>query len=385
MKKIIMVLVLSLSCLIANDKDISLLDFTELVSIQNNINIYIDDDIKKQNISLFVPEQIANEDLFFVYKKTLLDKGFVLVQYNNIYYIRKDLSTDKDSFFIPLKYNSYDNVSKYLTFKNIKFQYVDTTNTFIVYSPPSQIGSIMQDIKKIDSQKKQIVLKFTIIEVNNDKLEQSGIQYSTLYKSADGAMQNVLNTLILPFQSEKPIFNNVTFYGALKLFNEDNLLSVNQNPYILVQDSKDFLFQAVTNIPYQTSKTLTQATNTSEQTSIEYRDVGLKVIGKSLIYADYVNLDLDLIIEDILNINANIPTTYKRQLKSNTNLKYGEVLLLSGIKQTKKNKTDFSVPFISNIPYLGEIFKYKSESNVKSNISIAIEVLKNDEAYIQDD
>ena len=56
-------------------------------------------------------------------------------------------------------------------------------------------------------------------------------------------------------------------------------------------------------------------------------------------------------------------------------MKRGQVLLLSGIKQTKVKNSDFSIPFVSNIPYLGEIFKYKSENYETSNISIAIQIL----------
>lgn len=385
--RLLLLLLLPFFLLLAseNQRDITLLDFTEMVSSQNSINIYIDEDLQKKNISLFIPNEIKNEDLFFIYRDSLKKIGYDLPNLNGTYYISKTPDVELASFFYKLKYNSIENVRKYLDYKKINYQYVDTTNTVTVFTSAEAYASIYLDIKSIDSEKKQVVLKFTIIEINEDKLNESGIQYSTLYKSADNAMQNVLNTLVVPFQSEKPIFNNVTFYGALKLFNEDNLLNIEQNPYILVQDSKEFIFQAVNNIPYKSSSTVTQASNVSNQTQIEYKDVGLKIRGKTLIYGDYVNLDLDLTIEDILNVENDTPTTYKRQLKSNTNLKYGQVLLLSGIKQNKLNKTNFAIPFISNIPYMGEIFKYKSENNIKSNISIAIEVLKNDESFVRDD
>lgn len=349
-----------------------------MVSAHNNINIYIDEDLKSKEVSLFVPSSVMNDELLQIYVQSLKKLGYELTNFNKIYYVTKLFKNEIVPSFFPLKFNSFDNVSKYLTFKKIDFQYIDTTNSLIIYSDIYKIASVLDDIKKIDIKKKQVVLKFTIIEINDDLLDERGFQFSTAYTTSSGDIQGVLNSFVLPFQSSAPIFSHSTFYSALKLFNEQHLLNVQQNPYILAQDSKDFIFLAVNTIPFQTSKTLTQATNTSEQTSIEYKDIGLKVLGKSFIYSDYVNLDLDLTIEDVLSVVSNIPTTYKRQLKSNTNLKYGEVLLLSGIKQIKDNKTDFAVPFLSNIPYLGELFKFKSVSKVKSNISIAIEIIKND-------
>lgn len=376
MKRILILLLLINSLIKADERNISLIDFASIVSSQNNVNIYIDEDLKKQNVSIFVPFEIDDNDLLYVFKNSLKKLGYELELYNKIYYTIKKESDSLYSYFINLKYNSFDNVSNYLKFKEIKYQYIDTINTFVVYAPANIINSVSNDIRKIDSEKKQVTLRFTIIEINNDELSEQGFTYSTIYTSATGEILNVLNAFVLPFQTNKPIFTSPNFYATLKLFNENKFFNISQNPFILVQDNKDFTFQAVSNIPYQSSKTVTQATNVSQQTSIEYKDVGLKISGKSIVFDDYINLDLDLVIEDILSTTDNIPTTYKRQLKSNTNLKYGEVLILSGINQTKVNKTDINIPFFSSIPYLGELFKYKSESNIKSNISIAIEVIK---------
>lgn len=376
MKKLLVIVVLFLQLCQANDKEITLLDFTELLSAQNNINVYVDEDLKSKEVSLFVPENVKNDELLLLYRESVKKLGYELTNINSTYYLLKIQNSSLYSYFIDLKYNSFEAVSKFLTFKEIKFQYVDTTNTIIIHCLQSQYFSLLHDIKKIDFEKKQVTLKFTIIEINEDELKEQGFTYSTLYTSATGEVQNVLNTFVLPFQSKNPIFTSPNFYGALRLFSESKFFNVSQNPFILVQDSKEFNFSAVNNIPYRKSNTVTQAANVSEQTSIDYKDVGLKINGKSFIFEDYINLDLDLIIEDILSVVDNVPTTFKRQLKSNTNLKYGEVLLLSGIKQNKKSKDNFEIPFFSSIPYLGEAFKYKKDTSTNSNISIAIEVIK---------
>lgn len=180
---------------------------------------------------------------------------------------------------------------------------------------------------------------------------------------------------IIPSQSNKLIFNSSNFYYSLKLFDEKKLLNVKQNPFVLVQHGKDFNFNAVTNMPFLSSKVVTQASNYSNQTNIDYKDVGLKINGKAFVFDSYVTVNLDLVIEDILSVVDNTPTTYKRQVKNITNLKKGEVLLLSGINQTKISNTDLKVPFLSSIPYLGEIFKYSSSSNINSSISIAVELV----------
>lgn len=358
-----------------NLKSIALVDFIQLVSTNNNINIFVDEELKKEGISLFIPNELDPDNLFFLFKNSMQKLGYVVSQYDSIYYLSKN-QKELYTYFIKLKYNSFDNVSRYLTFKNIKFQFIDSINSFILFSETDNIDVIKNEITKIDAQLNQVTLRFTIIEVNDDDIKEQGFSLNSLYISASNEYKNVLNTFVLPFSSSKPIFPNTTFYGALKLFHELKYFNIVQNPHVLVQHSKDFTFSAVTNIPFQTSKVITQASNYSNQTSIDYKDVGLKINGKPLIYDDYINLDLDLVVEDILSTTDNIPTTYKRQLKSNTNLKYGDVLILSGIKQDKSTKDTLSIPFFSDIPLVGNLFKYESNKSNTSTISIAIEVIR---------
>ena len=355
------------------EREISLLDFTELLSAHNNINIYIDDNISS-NVSLFVPEDIKPQDYFDMFKLSIKKLGYDVLKKGDVYFIDKIPDRQIYSYFLDLKYNSFDDVSKYLKFKNITFEYISSSNRFVIYTYPAVIASIIKDVERVDVQKRQVTLKFTIIEISDDDIEQIGVDFTSSTVSTD--VKSVLQAFLKPLETNKLVFESGHFHTALKLYNEKNKLNINQNPFILVQDGKEFSFQAVTNIPYKTSETVTQSTINSEQTKIDYKDVGLKISGTSYINSHFVNLDLNLSIEDILSVTDNSPTTYKRHLKSNSNLQYGQVLILSGIKQTKIKDSDYSVPYISNIPYLGEIFKYNSRSNQVSNISIAIEVIK---------
>ena len=355
------------------EKEIPLLDFAELLSLHNNINIYIDDNVST-NVSLFVPEDIKPDDYFQMFKISLHKLGYELLKKGDVYFLEKYPEREAYVFPIDLKYNSIDDVSKYLKFKKVDFEYVASSNRVFLYSFPAQIGSIAKDIQSIDVQPKQVTLKFTIIEISDDDIENIGINFAS--STASSGTNSVLKALLNPLESNKLVFESSYFYSALQFYKQNSKLDINQNPFILVQDGLAFDFQAVTNIPYKTSETTTQSTINSEQTKTDYKDVGLKISGTPHINNAFVNLDLNLTVEDVLSIVDDAPTTYKRFLKSNTNLQYGQVLILSGIKQTKTKTSDYSVPYVSNIPFLGEIFKYKASDNKVSNISIAIEVIR---------
>lgn len=371
--RLILILALLFQILTANnEKNISLLDFVELLSLHNNINIFVDENATR-DVSFFVPDDVNNNDLLDIFKGTIKKDGFELKKYGNIYFMEKIIKSQKLPYFLNLKYNSFDDVSKYLKFKNIDYEYITASNQFLIYTYQSFLPSILNDLNTIDIIKKQVSLKFSIIEINDDELQEIGADLTSSTVSSD--VKSVLTALLRPSESNQVIFQNNYFYSVLKFYNEQKKLNITQSPFVLIQDRSEFNFQAVTNIPYKSSELVSNSTINSTQTTVNYKDVGLKISGVSFINNDFVNLDLNLTIEDILNIVNDTPTTYKRFLKSNSNLKKGQVLILSGIKQSKIKSSDYSIPYISNIPYLGEIFKYKSTSNSMSNISIAIEVL----------
>lgn len=378
-RKLLLVCLMMHQLLLAEvEKNISLLDFIELYSLHNNVNVFIDDNISK-DVSLFVPEDIKPQDYHSLFQISLEKLGYSVSKKGEVYFIQKYPEPKNDVFSIDLTYNCSPDVEEYLKFKNIPYQYSSSANRFFINTHVSKLGSIAKDIKFIDKPKKQTSIKFTILEFTNDGIEQIGTDLTASTLSSE--VKSVLSAMITPQTSGKFVFQNEHFYSVLNLYSQKKDLSIVQNPFILIQDGKEFNFQAVTNLPFKTSESTTSSTIDSEKTTIEYKDIGLKISGTPFINNNFVNLDLNISIEDILSIVDNTPTTYKRFLKSNTNLKKGEVLILSGIQQVKTKLLDYSVPFISNIPYLGEVFKYKSSEEQHSYISIAIELVDDSEGF----
>ncbi len=383
MKTLIIVMIMSFQCLLsANDKiDIELTYFADRLSKQNNINIYIDEDIKQKKVSMLIPDKISNIDLLNLFKKSVSKMDYNFNKVGQTYYLTKKIPYIDRVYMYELKYNSSKDCSKMLTSLGVKHSYLADSNTYIITSNSKRYPKIKEHLEKIDKIQKQVMLKIMIFEFSDTDIKERGVQYASIYKGVDNTIQYALNTIVAPINTNNPTLKSIDFYGAIRLLNEEKMLNVKQYPYVLAKNNKSFKFEAVENIPYLVTTTKTEASNTSEQNSIEYKDVGLKINGVSLIYKDYITLDLNLVIEDLISSNEEtvMPQTYKRVLQSNTNINYNKVLLLSGIKRTKHIKNDWNIPYISNIPYLGELFKYSTKDEQQINITIAIEVIKSEE------
>ncbi|EQB39632.1 hypothetical protein M947_06460 [Sulfurimonas hongkongensis] len=382
MKKILIILTLIFLNLSA--VDLTLKQFSQEVSQYNNLNIYIDEDINA-SISYTIPDRISPKDILKYFEITLNKQGYNLKKFNNNLYISKKVAYKNRDYIYNLKYNTSKDCKKLLDFYNVKYSYLEDTSTFLISTTENDYSLIKSLLEQTDKKKNQVTLKITIFEYNENELKERGLSSiskkdSDVIQTGDNTqgefIKSLIDTIIAPVNSSTLIYKSKDFNFALSLLDSDFLIDVKQSPFILARDNDKFNFKAVENIPYKTSSTTVENTTSTQSESIEYKDVGLVVSGVAYIYDDYVSLDLLLIVEDLIKSVDNVPSTYKRELKSLSNVNYGDVLLLSGLKRSKKEISDYSIPFISNIPYLGEIFKYKSNSETLLNIAISIEVLK---------
>jgi general secretion pathway protein D len=372
--KLLSVLILLSSLLLAQNK-ISFVDFVERVSLQNNINIYIDEDLNTTNISLFIPDKISNQELFTLFDSTLTKLDFDIKKFSKTYFIQKKAAAKSHQFIYKLKYNNYKNIDSLLLSLQLQYHYIVDNNSFVITTTKERFKEINSLLQELDTQQNQAILKITIFELQDSLIKDRGIQSIISKKEDNGVIESILSTVLSTPQNSTLTYDSLDFSLAVKFLDENKYISFTQKPYIFIKNNTPFLFNAVDNIPYLVKSTSTDSNVNQESNSIEYRDVGLKIQGISLIYNDYVNLDLDLIIEDIISSDTTTPSTYKRYLKSNTNLEFNKVLLLSGIKREKYTEDEYSIPFISNLPWLGELFKYKSKNKSEVHIAIAVEII----------
>ncbi|UCN00057.1 hypothetical protein LCX93_11075 [Sulfurimonas sp. SWIR-19] len=358
-------------------KSVTLDDFVSSVASSNHVNIFIDEDLTKQNISFYIPVIKSPKILFQAFKIAIEKKNLRLIKKGNFYYLQKKKEFKILQYMFTLTYNCSDDFIKYLKLLNLKYTFFKSNNTFLVSCNYLQKEKIATFLKSLDKQAKQVMLKFIIISFDDNVKDEKGITLSNTYQALDGTVQSAVNSLIFPLSTARNILSSTSFYSAIRFLNSNNTINIKQFPYVLVQNNHKFKFESVQNIPYLVQNTQTDSNTVQNNNSYEYKDVGLKIYGTANILKEFVTLDLDLTIEDLINTTGDnlTPSTNKRYLNSITNLKYGQILLLSGIKQKKQESTNIRVPVLCNIPYLGKMFTYDFKTDSSSNITIAIEVL----------
>lgn len=391
MKKTIMKLLALFLVLLTNINaevlEMNLATFATYASETNSINILIDEDLKNQNI-IFI---INDKDSFMLeaFRKAVNLKGLELIKNDRFYFVTK-----KDIYVEDLKYRSiklnfvkYEDISNFLKVYTefIKFEFISTSKTLMLYSKQKEFDSINQMIQSIDVLPKQLKLKVSIIDTNLDKLKELGSDTSNLNFQNNGNF--FFNLVSYPFSvnNNVPSSQKDNFYTFLKYLNTQGTSEFVSNPVLTLSDEKETVFDVVSNVPYQMGTTTINDTALRTSNSYEYKDVGLQIKVTPHIYSDNnVYVDLELNVSNIQSNTDNLPITSKKYIKQSFHLPVNNLLVLTGINK-KELITNYSeIPVLADVPFLGWLFKYDSKEENKSNLSVVFELV-DEEQYTNND
>ena len=379
LKKIILLLValISLNNLQAEQLEMNLIDFATFTSEANNVNILIDDDLREQNIVFIV----NNQEHYYldVFRKAVNLKGLELVQTDKFFYVKKRDIYLEQVKYRPIKLNfvKFEDIQNFLkVYDSIKYEFISTSKTLLIASKEEEFVSIKNMIEAIDVLPKQLKLKVTILDTNLEKLKELGSDSSSLNFQNDGNF--FFNLVSYPFSinNQVPTNKKDNFYTFLKYLNETGVSEFVSNPVLTLSDEKQTSFNVVSNLPFQMGSTTINDTAVRTSNSYEYKDVGLQITVTPHIYEDnQVYLDLELNVSNIVSNTDNLPVTSKKYIKQSFQLPVNKLLVLTGINKKELSTTNTQIPILSDIPFLGWLFKYETSDLNKNNLSIVFELI----------
>jgi general secretion pathway protein D len=371
-----MIIFLSIS-LYADSIELNLKDFARLVSSQHQVNIIVDDDIKSNKFSFFVQNN-KSIILLQAFKRMLELKKLVLIydKKNKFYYIRQPLKFKNNTYIIKLHSLLFHDIEPFLkSYKDLQYSYISTSNTIILVCNSVIYKSIEKVIHDSDYIPPQFKLKITVVEVDNSIVKERGVDISAYLKSSSNNVNAFVNLLTLPSTASPNVFDSsFGITSTLRFLNDIGVSKIESSPTVTVQSGKKVFFSSVRNIPYQVQTSSVKGASESKTDSISYKDIGLKVDLLPRVVEDTIFIDLKFIIESIIN-QSSTPTTSKRELNNNFQLKKGQLLVLGGLVLKQDSKSTYGVPILMKMPYLGRMFSFDVKNHSIKTLSILIEVL----------
>jgi type IV pilus assembly protein PilQ len=143
------------------------------------------------------------------------------------------------------------------------------------------------------------------------------------------------------------------------------------SPRVITANQKQATIMQGTEIPYQESAS-------SGATTTQFKNAVLSLKVTPLITPDNrVVLDLD-VSDDTVGANVqsatggSVPSIDTREIQTQVLVNDGQTVVLGGILETVKSKSADKVPFLADIPVLGNLFKSTIDTNNKTELLIFI-------------
>lgn len=349
----------------------SLQELAYTVSQTNKINIVIDS--KLDNEKLFFFSDALDKDLSFdAFNYMLRDINYEIFFNGKFYYITKN-SNDKFKFYYAKNPNISDKKLELLSKKFeldlslsdanqivVKYQNLDSLENFKIY---------LENYKPI----KQVFLEGEILAVNETLLNDIGIDFASIASTikATGSFDiglfsnvNANDAVMSILSSHSGSIGDISLF--INLLHATGSSKVVTRPNMLIRSGNTSTFKSGKQIRIITGST-DSIRNTGEYSSKQYEllDLGLTLSCDAVIYDNNIDLKFKFSVKDV--------TTYKPALdeliidnksyESDFYIENNSSIILAGLTSTSKSHDVYALPFLSDIPYIGEVFTHETTSN----------------------
>ena len=296
-------------------------------------------------------------------------------------------------------------------------------NKILVIGPPESLRKVQTILNRLDRRPQQVYLSTVIgqLELNNDF--EFGVDWLQTFKKISGSSgiatgninsgissagfvgsngQIVANPRSLLSTNGTsgtafPALSGLTIYGAIgdavnvfvKALDSRSDFKVLARPAVYTANNKRAVISSGQRVPVpeSTLSNLTTGTtggiinnssSTAVSATINYQDVELHLEVIPLINANNEVTMKIAQINDTLGSNVNIsgtqaPIINSQRLTTTVTIPSGATVVLGGLIQDKTTKDVSGIPYLMDVPYLGNLFKYQTKNYTRDELLVFIQ------------
>jgi general secretion pathway protein D len=273
------------------------------------------------------------------------------------------------------------------------------TNSLVITASPQDYEVLRGVIEKLDIRRLQVFVEGLIMDVSMDKVRElgmewqlSGVDYDKSFRDATHkpfvgtSFGDINKARSSPFDLTGLILGaadgTITFAGKeflniaalVRALQTDSDFNILATPHLLTMDNQEAELIVAENVPFKVRSTATASGFPVEE--IERKDVGLTLrITPQISEGDFVRLE---IYQEISNVSetqiegATDLITNKRSTKTTVVVQDHQPVVLSGLIQDSVDDSVQKVPWLGDIPLMGNLFKVAKHTGRKNNLLIVL-------------
>lgn len=396
--------------------DVDIRNLLTSIALANNLNIVISDEVQG-NVSVKL-SNINAQDMI----KIIAENNNYTYQFkDNVIYIRKG-DKDINLYTVQINYLELDKIAQTInlmltgnlpdkiddkdkkTAINNKVMIDESENTISFYGTLKQYEQIKNFLQEQDKPQKQVSLEAKVTAIQKDAAKDLGVswEWSKLPQSPEHEItyDTVKHTVINEDGSKEEITDYLPVDEVTRKWNDDENIpgvirfgkGVDGYPYefyyaakidALISDGKANILarpnittiqgkEAVINIGSEVPVPTVSTTNSTTTTSIKYREAGIILKCTPRVNEDgiitvkvHTEVSSPMYVEDMKAYRFQ-----KRSADTIVRLKDGQTMVIGGLIGSDEAKQMSKIPFLGDIPILGNLFKHIQKSKSDTEVMI---------------
>jgi general secretion pathway protein D len=279
----------------------------------------------------------------------------------------------------------------------------EVTNSLVMLATKRDYQLILDVVKKIDVVPRQVVLEVMIAEVGLTKELQFGIAYAFQSGSLKAALApgfsppnifanagagNIGGKFLNGILGTAPGASNGAFAVItdpqhfaifLKALNNVTRVKMLSAPHIIAADNREAHILVGQSVPILTSTSTflqTSAVAPTTANTVQYRDVGKiltvlpQVNSKGLVNLQ-VRQEVSAVAAQVFG-NTNSPSFSTREAETTLVVQDGGTIIIGGIIDDSINSARQGVPYLMDVPVLGNLFRQNDDMTTRTELLITI-------------
>jgi general secretion pathway protein D len=300
----------------------------------------------------------------------------------------------------------------------------------VIISAPSDIQRTLGEVvRQLDTRREQVLVEAIIVEISDTAAKKLGVQFllgglpgsgvpfaATNYSNAQpnlleiagavGARKLDTTTTVINGTSTTTttssslsdqlaqaavtsllgaggglggyaakIGKDAIFAGIINAVNSDSKSNILSTPSVLTLDNQEAKLLVGQEIPITTGQALSQNFDNQFRT-VQRQNVGIQLDVKPQINAGgsiklFLHQEVSSIAGPVTNNSSDLILN-KRSIETTVTVDDGQIIALGGLLDDNERRTLEKIPFLGDIPGLGQLFRSKSKTRAKTNLMVFI-------------
>ncbi|MHC9059819.1 DNA uptake porin HofQ [Pantoea sp. y20] len=253
------------------------------------------------------------------------------------------------------------------------------TNSLLLRDTAEALRDTERWLKALDLSLEQVELAAHIVTINEEHLRELGVNWGT--SPAEVVTQALRNPLLeIPLAVSNPAFRAGVTLGQvsgellnleLSALEQENQIEIIASPRLFTSHQQTASIKQGTEIPYEVKSGNSGATAIEFKEAVLGMEVTPVVLGNGRIQLK-LRLSQNLPGRSV-NIGDNqVLSIDKQEIETQVTLRDGETLALGGIFQQQRTQSEKRVPWLGDMPLLGNLFRQQTDEQKKKELVIFI-------------